>query len=49
MRAAYERSVEILPVFDDVLTEVYGYARSRRVIWAGFAGALNLAIWKMNQ
>jgi uncharacterized integral membrane protein (TIGR00697 family) len=25
-------------VFGDVLTEVYGYARSRRVIWAGFAG-----------
>jgi uncharacterized integral membrane protein (TIGR00697 family) len=24
-------------LFDDVLTEVYGYARSRRVIWAGFA------------
>ena len=25
-------------IFGDVLTEVYGYARSRRVIWAGFAG-----------
>ncbi len=25
-------------VFGDVLTEVYGYARARRVIWAGFAG-----------
>ena len=24
-------------VFGDILTEVYGYARSRRVIWAGFA------------
>ena len=24
-------------VFGDVLTEVYGFARSRRVIWAGFA------------
>ena len=24
-------------VFGDVLTEVYGYARSRRVIWTGFA------------
>ena len=24
-------------IFGDVLTEVYGYARSRRVIWAGFA------------
>jgi uncharacterized integral membrane protein (TIGR00697 family) len=25
-------------IFGDVLTEVYGYARSRRVIWAGFGG-----------
>jgi queuosine precursor transporter len=24
-------------VFGDVLTEVYGYARARRVVWAGFA------------
>ncbi|MDQ3174525.1 MAG: queuosine precursor transporter [Acidobacteriota bacterium] len=24
-------------IFGDILTEVYGYARSRRVIWAGFA------------
>ncbi|HEX8690838.1 MAG TPA: queuosine precursor transporter [Longimicrobium sp.] len=24
-------------LFGDILTEVYGYARSRRVIWAGFA------------
>jgi uncharacterized integral membrane protein (TIGR00697 family) len=29
-------------IFDDVLTEVYGYARSRRAIWAGF-GALCFA------
>ena len=25
-------------VFGDILTEVYGYARARRVIWAGFVG-----------
>jgi uncharacterized integral membrane protein (TIGR00697 family) len=25
-------------IFDDVLTEVYGYARARRAIWAGFGG-----------
>ena len=24
-------------VFGDILTEVYGYARARRVIWCGFA------------
>ncbi len=29
-------------IFGDVLTEVYGYARSRRVIWAGF-GAMVFA------
>ena len=27
-------------IFGDVLTEVYGYARSRRVVWAGFAALL---------
>jgi uncharacterized integral membrane protein (TIGR00697 family) len=25
-------------IFGDILTEVYGYARARRVIWAGFGG-----------
>ncbi len=29
-------------IFGDILTEVYGYARTRRVIWAGF-GALIFA------
>lgn len=27
-------------VFGDVLTEVYGYARARKVIWAGFGGLI---------
>lgn len=27
-------------VFGDILTEVYGYARARRVIWTGFAALL---------
>src|ERR1044071_8877534 len=31
-------------VFGDVLTEVYGYARARRVIWAGFGGLLFAAV-----
>jgi uncharacterized integral membrane protein (TIGR00697 family) len=30
-------------VIGDVLTEVYGYARARRVIWAGFAATLFMA------
>jgi uncharacterized integral membrane protein (TIGR00697 family) len=27
-------------IFGDVLTEVYGYARSRKVIWAGFSSLI---------
>lgn len=27
-------------VFGDILTEIYGYARTRKVIWAGFAAML---------
>ena len=30
-------------VIGDILTEVYGYARARRVIWAGFAGLIFMA------
>ena len=31
-------------VLGDVLTEVYGYARARRCIWAGFAAMLFMAL-----
>src|SRR5471030_3171229 len=31
-------------VFGDVLTEVYGYDRARKVIWAGFAGLVFASI-----
>lgn len=31
-------------IFADILTEVYGYERSRRVIWAGFAGLVLMAV-----
>jgi len=27
-------------IFNDVLTEVYGYARARKVVWAGFGGII---------
>jgi len=30
-------------IFGDVLTEVYGYSRSRRVIWCGFGAAALMA------
>jgi len=31
-------------IFGDILTEVYGYARTRRVIWAGFGAMLFAAL-----
>lgn len=31
-------------IFGDVLTEVYGYARARRVIWAGFGAMLFVTV-----
>ncbi|MBC3883895.1 queuosine precursor transporter [Undibacterium griseum] len=31
-------------LFGDILTEVYGYGRDRRVIWAGFAALLFAAV-----
>ena len=27
-------------IFNDVLTEVYGYARARKVVWAGFGAII---------
>jgi hypothetical protein len=31
-------------IFGDVLTEVYGYARSRQIIWTGFAAEILMAL-----
>jgi len=31
-------------IIDDVMTEVYGFARARRAIWAGFGALLFLAV-----
>jgi hypothetical protein len=31
-------------IFGDILTEVYGYARSRKVIWLGFMAALLMSL-----
>jgi len=31
-------------IFNDVLTEVYGYNRSRKVIWLGFASAILMSV-----
>ncbi len=40
VRMAFDAGTILFPVsyiFGDILTEVYGYKKSRRVIWAGFA------------
>jgi uncharacterized integral membrane protein (TIGR00697 family) len=47
---AFDAGTLVFPVsyiFGDVLTEVYGYKRSRRVIWTGFAAnvLLGLFVW----
>ncbi|NNE65273.1 MAG: queuosine precursor transporter [Pyrinomonadaceae bacterium] len=34
-------------LFGDILTEVYGYARSRRVIWAGFGAMIFASLMSM--
>lgn len=38
-------------IFGDVLTEVYGYQRSRKVIWTGFGAALlmSLVLWVVQE
>lgn len=43
LRLAFDGGTLLFPlsyIFGDVLTEVYGYARGRKVIWVGFACAL---------
>ncbi len=49
VRLAFDAGTILFPVsyiFGDILTEVYGYKRSRRVIWTGFAClALSAAIF----
>ena len=34
-------------IFGDVLTEVYGYARARKVVWAGFAAMIFASFMSM--
>src|SRR6202034_3552521 len=38
-------------LFGDILTEVYGYARARRVVWVGFAALIfaSLSSWLVLQ
>lgn len=46
LKLAFDAGTLLFPIsyiFGDVLTEVYGYRRSRRVIWVGFAAATLMA------
>jgi len=50
IRLAFDAGTLLFPIsyiFGDVLTEVYGYQRSRRVIWTGFAclGLSAVVLW----
>jgi uncharacterized integral membrane protein (TIGR00697 family) len=50
LRLAFDAGTLLFPmsyIFGDVLTEVYGYAHGRRVIWVGFAltGLMGLTLW----
>ncbi len=50
LRLAFDGGTLLFPlayIFGDILTEVYGYARSRKVIWTGFAaaGLMSLTFW----
>ena len=50
VRMAFDAGTLLFPVsyiFGDILTEVYGYRRSRRVIWTGFLclGLSSFVLW----
>ncbi|MDD4319899.1 MAG: queuosine precursor transporter [Candidatus Peribacteraceae bacterium] len=47
MRLSMDGGTLLFPlsyIFGDILTEVYGFARSRRVIWAGFAASALMSL-----
>ncbi|MDX1522101.1 MAG: queuosine precursor transporter [Anaerolineae bacterium] len=50
LRLAFDAGTLLFPIsyiFGDILTEVYGYKRTRRVIWTGFgaAGLMVVTFW----
>lgn len=47
LRLSFDAGTLLFPlsyIFSDILTEVYGYGKSRRVIWAGFGAALLMSV-----
>jgi queuosine precursor transporter len=54
LRLSFDAGTLLFPIsyiFGDVLTEVYGYRRSRRVIWVGFGAAalMSAVLWLVRQ
>lgn len=54
LRLSFDAGTLLFPIsyiFGDVLTEVYGYRRSRRVIWMGFGAAalMSVVLWLVRQ
>lgn len=54
LRLSFDAGTLLFPIsyiFGDVLTEVYGYRQSRRVIWAGFGAAalMSAVLWLVRQ
>lgn len=54
LRLSFDAGTLLFPIsyiFGDVLTEVYGYRQSRRVIWAGFGAAalMSVVLWLVRQ
>ncbi len=46
LRLSFDAGTLLFPlsyIFGDILTEVYGYAKSRKVIWTGFGAAILLS------
>ena len=54
LRLAFDGGTILFPlayIFGDILTEVYGYARSRQVIWTGFIAAalMSITFWVLGK
>jgi hypothetical protein len=48
LQAAFDAGTLVFPIsyiFGDILTEVYGYKRSRRVIWSGFIATALMGVF----
>lgn len=54
LRLSFDAGTLLFPIsyiFGDILTEVYGYRQSRRVIWTGFGAAalMSVTFWLVRQ